>query len=284
MTTYLITGATGGYGSKVLEILASKVDKKDIYALVRSEEKGAELKRLGFNLRIADYDNKADLEKAFEGIDKVLFVSGSVPGARQAQHRNVIEAAQAAGVGYIAYTSLAGLDTVAADFPLGDDHRFTEQLLSESGLAYTALRNNWYLENELPLIEAALKTGQFVHYAGSQEAAWVSRDDLAEAGANMLLSDNPAQIVELSGENRTYADIFQAAKEVTGADMTLVEANQGAVVENFTATGMEQELAEMLAGFQGAIAGGFLIAEKSDLETVLGRPQTPIIDSLKELL
>ncbi|MCY7187029.1 NAD(P)H-binding protein [Streptococcus gallolyticus] len=286
MTTYLITGATGGYGKKAIELLAQKVDKENIYALVRSEEKGADLKAQGINLRIADYNDEAALEVAFQGIDKVLFVSSMsfIEGERAKQHANVVKAAKAANVQFIAYTSLAQADTVAAAFPLGDDHRFTEQAIKESGIKHTFLRNNWYLENELAFLGAALATGEFIDTTNGAQAGWVSRDDLAEAGVNILVTDNPTEIAELSGQNRTYADIVAALNEAKGTNIVVKTGTSEELANQLIENGTPDEMANVVAGFQGAIASGFLKAETSDLEGIIGRPQTSLVNSLNNLL
>lgn len=156
---YLVTGATGGFGNYALDFLKESVPTSDIYALVRSEKKGAALKEAGINLRISDYADKESMKKALKGIDRLLFVSGS-PGNRQEEHANVVEAAKEVGVSYIAYTSFAGADKATS--PLAADHIFTEKLIEKTGIAHTFLRNNWYLENEMPIVDAALNSGKFV--------------------------------------------------------------------------------------------------------------------------
>lgn len=284
MTTYMITGATGGYGSQVLDYLIGQVPTENLFALVRSEEKGKDLAEKGITIRVGDYSKPDSLEQAFRGIDKLLFVSG-VPGNRQEEHKNVIEAAKKAGVSFIAYTSLAGIDDVAKDFALGDDHRFTEQLLKESGIAYTSLRNNWYLENELPLLSQAL-TSHELSFATEKDTkvAWVSRKDLAEAGAKVLLADAPKTILELSGHNRTYGDLAQALSQMTDTTIPAKQKTIAQVADVLVAAGLPQETAQELAGLQEALSAGFLESKHSDLEETLGRTQTPLVDSLSELL
>ena len=112
------------------------------------------------------------MERVFEGIDRVLFVSGA-PGNRQKEHANVVEAAIKAGVSYIAYTSFAEADKATS--PLAEDHLFTERLIEKAGISHTFLRNNWYLENELPLVEAAMNSGKFVYAAGNGKTGWAMK-------------------------------------------------------------------------------------------------------------
>ncbi|MBS4461262.1 SDR family oxidoreductase [Aerococcaceae bacterium zg-B36] len=285
MTNYLITGATGGYGSAVIRELSKSVPKENIIALVRSKEKGAALSEAGYPIRIADFNQTDALAEAMHGIDKVLLVSTDATPTRQQEHKNVIQAATDANVKFIAYTSLAQADSVAANFPLGDDHRATEQALAQSRIAYTSLRNNWYLENELDYITNSLKTGKFINTTPENSVAgWVSRDDLAEAGANILLADNPPAIVELSGKNRSYQDIVAAVNKVLGTNIAIVSDSQETLANALEKDGMPSEVASLVASFQGAVGAGFLKAESSDLESILGRPQTSLVDSLKKLL
>ena len=284
MTTYLITGATGGYGSHAIKILSHLVPKENIFALVRSEEKGAILEANGINIRVADYSDKAALKKALAGIDKVLLVS-SIPGNRQSEHQNVIDAAKTTDVKFIAYTSLAGADSTAANFSLGDDHRYTEKALGNSGIPFTSLRNNWYLENELPLITAALQSGTFIFATDKDsQVGWVSRNDLAEAGVKVLVTESPSQIVELSGYNLTYTELVESLNQATGRNITAKKGNIDDVIHSLVSSGFPADAAPGFASLQKAIAAGFLKSEKSDLEDILGRPATSISDSLKTLL
>ena len=103
--TIVVTGATGHLGRLVVEsLLARGVPATDIVATGRSVEK---LDGLGVTVRAASYDEPESLRAAFAGADTLIFVSSSTTGEpRVAQHRNVVEAAKAAGVGRVIYTSI----------------------------------------------------------------------------------------------------------------------------------------------------------------------------------
>lgn len=149
-----ITGATGQLGRLVINALLKKVPASEIIAVVRSPEKAQDLQALGVALRTADYNQPQTLQGAFAGVQKVLLISSSEVGQREAQHRAVIDAAKAAGVSFIAYTSLLHADT--SPLGLGVEHRATEALLQASGIPYALLRNGWYSENYAASIAPAL--------------------------------------------------------------------------------------------------------------------------------
>ena len=239
---YLVTGATGGFGGYALEFLKKMVPQNEIYALVRSEEKGEALKEAGFNIRIGDYGDLDSLKEALEGIDRLLFVSG-VPGNRQAEHENVVKAAQAAGVSYIAYTSFADADHSIS--VLAPDHQFTEKTIKDSGIPHTFLRNNWYVENELPIIGQALKTGQFVYAAGNGKTGWALKREYAEAAAKVLVENDSLEILELSGHLTDYEELAKALERATGKELEIIEASDAAFVENLKEAGFPQEAADM---------------------------------------
>lgn len=81
-------------------------------------------------------------------MEKLLLISSSEVGQRATQHRNVINAAKAADVKFIAYTSLLHADT--SPLGLADEHIETEKMLADSGIVYTLLRNGWYSETTSP--------------------------------------------------------------------------------------------------------------------------------------
>ena len=161
MNTTLITGATGGLGGSVAMNLKKKNQDAKIVVLVRdaNSEKAQVLKRHGFELRQADYDDKAALVKAFQNIDQLYFVSGSDIARRTSQHENVVEAAKEANVRHILYTSISAneIDPNSALYAALKVHEQTENWIKKSGLDYTFLRHNLYAE-VIPMFAFPLRT------------------------------------------------------------------------------------------------------------------------------
>jgi NAD(P)H dehydrogenase (quinone) len=139
-----VTGASGHLGRlAVADLLDRGVPAEQLVAVVRTPEKAADLAAKGVQVRIGDYDDPATLGPALAGTRKLLFISGSEVGKRVEQHRNLVDAARAAGVELIAYTSILKADT--SSVPLAAEHLATEQLIRDSGLPFVLLRNGWYL-------------------------------------------------------------------------------------------------------------------------------------------
>ena len=139
-----ITGATGQLGHYVIESLMKTVPASQIVAIVRNPAKAQSLTAQGITVRQADYGDEAALTSALQGVEKLLLISSSEVGQRAPQHRNVINAAKAADVKFIAYTSLLHADK--SPLGLADEHIETEKMLADSGIVYTLLRNGWYTE------------------------------------------------------------------------------------------------------------------------------------------
>ena len=147
--TIAVTGATGQLGRLVIDKLKAKAGEA-IVGLVRSP---ANARELGVAVREADYAKPATLKSALAGVDVLLFISSREMRERAAQHHNVIEAAKAAGVKRIVYTSLLHADV--SPMSLGVEHRATEAELKAAGVPHAILRNGWYTENHTASIGGA---------------------------------------------------------------------------------------------------------------------------------
>jgi len=227
--TIVVTGATGPFGRHAIEtLLRDGVPAADIVAVGRKGEKIADL---GVPTRPADYNDPESLRAAFEGADRLLFVSGSEAGRRVEQHRNVVDAAKAAGVRLIVYTSIVKADT--SDLILAGEHRATEQMIIESGLPYVFLRNSWYLENYD--VGAALERG-IVGAAGDGKISAATRTDLAEAAAAVVAGQgHERRVYELGGEPFTMAELAAAVSRESGRTVTYTDLPEDKYAEVLSA-------------------------------------------------
>jgi NAD(P)H dehydrogenase (quinone) len=275
--TIVVTGATGQLGRAVVKSLLDRgVSAGQIVATGRNLDKLADL---GVPARPASYDDPESLRTAFAGAGKVLFVSGSEVGRRIPQHRNVVEAAKAAGVGRVVYTSAPKADT--SDMQLVAEHRATEKMLLDSGLPVIFLRNGWYLENYD--LADALEHGLF-GAAGEGKISGAPRADYAEAAAAALLLDNPKQVYELGGEPFTLTELATEISRQSGREVTYTDLSAEKYIEMLVGAGIPAEGANVYADIHRAASHGALKIEGDDLETLLGRPAAPLSTAIKNAL
>ncbi len=282
---YLLTGATGELGTYALGYLKEQVGLDNIVALARTEEKAAALRDQGVEVRIADFGDYASLIPAFKGIDRMLFVSSQPGGAvsRGEQHKNVVHAAKETGVSFIAYTSFPRGSV--SNSPLAQDHILTEQLIAESQIPHTFLRNNWYLENETDTLNAAAAGHPFTYSAGEGKTGWALKREFAEAAVNVLTGKAAApEILELSGTPITYAALAEALKSASGKEFDIVAMNDADYETVLSNNGVPEPVIGFILMIQNDIRNGELDVTSTDFETTLGKPLTPIVEALKEFL
>lgn len=279
-----VTGASGQLGRLVIAALLDSQPADQIIAVVRNPDSVADLAAQGVQVRRADYNDQPALEAAFQGADKLLLISSSEVGQRAAQHRNVIAAAKAAGVGLLAYTSLLHADHSA--LLLAEEHRTTEAELAASGLPYVLLRNGWYTENYLDGIPAALEHGALIGAAGQGRIASATRADYAAAAAAVLTRpDQAGKTYELSGDTAyTLADFAAELSRQTGRQIPYVNMAQADYAAALAGAGIPQGFAEVLAQSDAAAADGGLFGDSGDLTALIGRPTTPLAEAMAAAL
>ncbi|MFD7067557.1 SDR family oxidoreductase [Streptomyces sp. NPDC059913] len=276
----VVAGATGELGRLVVEELLTTVDAGEVVAVVRDEEKAAPLAARGVEVRVADYDRPESLKDAFRAGDRVLLISGSAVGKRVPQHAAVIDAAVAAGVAQFAYTGVLG--GPEADFRLADEHRATERLILDSGLPYTFLRNGWYTENYTANLGQVLTHGAVVANAGDGRIASATRADFAAAAATVLTGEGHlGAAYELSGDVAwslaEYAAVVSAA---TGREIAYRNVPAAVHQEILTGAGVPEFFASILVDVDEAIARGRLALTSGDLARLIGRPTTPLAETV----
>lgn len=279
----LVTGASGQLGRLVIDSLLENTAASNIIAAVRSPEKVADLAEKGVQVRQADYTDQDSLVAAMQGVEKVLLISSSEVGQRTAQHNNIINAAKQAGVSLIAYTSILNADT--SPLILAEEHVATEKLLAESGVPHVLLRNGWYSENYTMGLETALEYG-VVGCAGDGKLATASRADLAAAAAAVLVKDGQAgKVYELAGDNAfTLSEYAAAVSKVTGKTVAYQNVPEAEYTKILVGAGLPEGFAAILADSEAGASKGGLFSNSKDLSTLIGRPTTPIEDSIKAAL
>lgn len=283
---YLVTGASGQLGALVIDALLKTEDPADIAALIRRPEAAGPLQAKGITTRIAAYTDADALKAAFQGVERLLLISSSEVGQRAEQHATVIEAAKAAGVQFVAYTSILNAKSSPLTI-LPGEHVATEDALAASGLHHAILRNGWYTENYGMGAGAAVQLGTLYAAAGEGRISSAARNDYAEAAAAVLKGDLPASgtVFELAGDTSyTLGDFAAELSGLTGKQIpyvSLPEADFAAALEN---AGLPAPVAQMLADSDTGASKGGLYSTDTTLSRLIGHPTTPWQQTLKASL
>ncbi|CAN5364314.1 SDR family oxidoreductase [soil metagenome] len=281
----LVTGATGQLGRLVVQALLKTVAASQVAVTVRQANAAADLAALGVEVHQADYDQPATLDKAFAGIDRLLLISSNALGQRVAQHRNVIAAANRAGVKLLAYTSVLHADT--SKLGLAEEHRQTEAAVRESGVPFVMLRNGWYTENYAASIPAALAHNAVLGSAGDGRIASAARADYAVAAAAVLSSkqDQAGRIYELAGDDSYTLTQFAAeiAKQ-SGKAVNYHNLPEADFKAALVGAGLPEPVAALLSDSDAAASRDALFDDQRQLSALIGRPTTPFAETVAAAL
>ncbi|MAW85959.1 MAG: NAD(P)-dependent oxidoreductase, partial [Phyllobacteriaceae bacterium] len=219
---------------------------------------------------------------AFAGIDRLLLISASEVGKRTAQHKNAIDAAKAAGVGFIAYTSILRADS--SPIGLAPEHRETEAAIKASGIPYALLRNGWYTENKTASIAPAIEHGAYIGAAGEGRFSSAARQDFAEAAVAVLTTDTPeaGAAYELAGdESYTMAEFAAEIASAAGKPVAYVDMSEADFAGALEGAGLPGPIAAMLADSDAQAAKGALQDGSHTLQSLIGRPTTPWAETVR---
>tara|TARA_R110000765_G_scaffold216435_6_gene321041 strand:+ start:586 stop:1455 length:870 start_codon:yes stop_codon:yes gene_type:complete len=284
----LITGATGHLGSLVLKYVQQYAPATPLAILARDKSKTKEFENSDIDIRLGDYDDYNSLVQAFTGIDKLYFVSGSDIAKRIKQHENIVIAAKEAGVNHIIYTSFIrerGLEN--SPIPLvAEGHLKTEDLIKKSGLNYTILKHNIYME-VIPMFigEHILENKTIYLPAGEGKCAFVSREDMAKAGAIVLTTkDHANKEYNITAEEAySYKDIAEMISEVTGKDILYVSPSQKEFTATLKENGVPDDIIRMMAGFSEATKIGEFKQTSHDVTNLIGEKPTKLKEYLRSV-
>ncbi|MGB3160596.1 MAG: SDR family oxidoreductase [Carnobacterium sp.] len=283
--TILITGATGLLGKKIVQILLEKgILAEQLAIAVRDPKKAQEFVLKGVDVRQADYEDSESLERAFSGVDKLLLISSQGDNeTRITHHRNAIFSAKAAGVRFIAYTSCTKPQT--SHLTVAEVHRITEKMIHETGIPYSFLRNNWYIENEIDILKSIVEGAPLVTSAGDGRVGWVPRLDYAQAAAAILSTDNHENtIYELSGIPSTYEDMATILSTLLDREVPLLQVDDREYREHLIEQDIPEGYLDFYVEVQQSIRRGDLDSESSDLPSLLNRPAITLQESLTEII
>lgn len=280
-----VTGATGELGHFVIKELLARVSAGSVIALARSAEKAADFADQGVDVRSFDYDRPEMLAEALAGVDRLLLISSSERGKRVAQHDAVIEAAKAAGVGLIVYTSTLKADT--SPLQLAGEHRETEALIKASGVPYVILRNNWYTENYTAQIPNALKIGMVLGAAKDGRISSAARADYGAAAAAVLAAETPpvGSAIELAGDTSyTLAEFTDELNRQTGKEIKYADMPRAEYEKILTRVGLPDDLVALLGDSDEGASKGGMYHDGHELSALIGRPTTPLSQSIAQEL
>ncbi|WP_462413659.1 SDR family oxidoreductase [Neobacillus sp. Marseille-QA0830] len=280
----LVTGATGKLGSKVVETLLKSIPASDLAVSVRNPEKAEGLRARGVEVRKGDFDRPETLDTAFAGIDSLLIISADGDNeTRIRQHTDAVKAAERAGVKFIAYTSLA--NATESKNLMAPPHVATEAAIKKTGIPYSFLRNNWYLENEIGSIQGAIAGAPWVTSAVEGKVGWALQQDYADAAAAVLVGNGHENTVyELSGPLLTQEELASALGSVLGKEIPVQQVSDEQYAEIMKGLGVPDFAIPIVVGIQESIRNGSLDVESNDFEKVLGRPVTPINEAMAQLV
>ncbi|KHS44418.1 SDR family oxidoreductase [Novosphingobium subterraneum] len=297
MSRIVITGASGNYGRGVTDRLIALGRASDLILITRKPEKLSDRAAQGCIVRYGDFDKPGTLVEAVQGADRMLLISGTRVGARVVQHKAAIDAAAAAGVGHVVYTSFIGIDDPANPAEVRHDHIETERLIRASGCGWTMLRDAHYADAMILMAgPGVMQSGKWFSNAGEGREAMVWRDDCIESAVAVLTGEgHEGRIYNITGpELQTFGEVAAIMAEVTGRPVEYVSLDDEGQYAMFDAMGIPRrpvddlEIAGIpwnsddMVSFGRAIREGFLELCTDDVQQLTGRKARSVRQMIKD--
>jgi len=289
-----MTGAAGRYGRLATEKLIAQGRARDLILITRTPARLADCAQAGCEVRYGDFDRPESLRAALRGADKLMLISGTRVGARVRQHRAAIDAAEAADVRHIIYTSFVNVEP-ANPAIVAIDHRETENLIRASGLAFTFLRDAHYADAMiLNACPGFIASGVWLTSTQGGREAMVWREDCVNCAVAVLTENgHENKTYPVTGPNReSFAEVAAMLAELTGRPIRLVETDDAGMYAHFDALGIPREPvddqtvsgipwnSDDMVSFERAIREGFLDVCTDDVQRLTGR----LARSVRELI
>jgi NAD(P)H dehydrogenase (quinone) len=292
---FVVTGASGGFAREAIDLLLPRIASEDLILVTRDPDRVSDLAARGLDVRRGDFDEPAGLEEAFAGADRMLLISTRDVGRRADQHATAIRAAGRAGVTHVVYTSSDGVDSGSPAL-IAPDHRRTEELLVESGLDYTIMRNSLYAEAAaFMMIPASLRSGELRMSTGDGRVGFIPRPECVACAIEVLTGEgHRGRTYRIANEqNWSLAELAVMASDVLGVPITYVpitteerdaELAAAGVPAHYEA-GLEtaaygSSARDDLVTYESGIREHYFGTTSRDVRTLLGRGPTPLRDVL----
>lgn len=275
----VITGSTGQLGQDVIKDLVKYRSPKEIIALTRSKDKAQNYIEQGIEVREFDFSNKESIVEGFKGADELLLISSNAVGNEVDHHRNAIEAAKETGIQHIYYTSHTG-SKAKSHFSAMEVHYATEQLLEESGIPFTSIRNGFYAESGSQFFFEGIHDG-VLYVPENAPVNWTTHEDLAEGMVQILIADD---FTEKYPNLTTHqlVSLKEAAEQYKGADITYQEIPDQKYVDILTENHVPESIATFLVGIFAASRDNEFTKIDNTLEQLIGRKPKTLIDVVNE--
>ena len=281
----VLTGATGQLGRAVVQTLLQSMPASQLAVSVRDPAKAGDLMALGVDVRQGDFARPETLDLAFAGADILFLVSSNAAatgGDPLVQHRAAIDAARAAGVRHIVYTSQMAASPTSA-FPPALHHAATEAMLAESGLGWTALRHGFYAASAMLLLGNALSTG-LLEAPEDGRIAWTTHADLAAADAAILADIHAGNGARYQGPTPVLtgsmawdlSELAAIAADLSGTTIVRTTISDAEMEARLAARGVPAGGIGMVMGIHRASRAGEFAGTDPLLERLIGRKAIPV--------
>ncbi|WP_017730889.1 SDR family oxidoreductase [Nafulsella turpanensis] len=280
----LITGASGNLGKSTIDFLLKHLQPEQVGAMVRNPDKAGALTSRNVPLRQADYEDYPSLQKVFEGVEKLLFISTSVTGEeRTRQHSNVVKAAHEAGIRHIYYTSIVN-PSADATFGATPGHFETEKAIKETGITYTFFRNNLYLDLLPDIAGNAVESGSLYFAGGEQRAGFVLREDIAEAIAKVILrKEQESQVYTISApQTYSFYDVAVALSKAANKPVKYIPISTDYMRKSMKDAQVPAPVIDISTNMADALQKGEFDYPDNTLRSILQREPVDVETFLKQ--
>ena len=272
----LVTGGTGTTGKEIIGEL-HKLGAAGVRALVRDPGRASFIREAGFETVEGDFDRPETLDAALEGVERALLLTPPSPKTFEFQ-RDFIEAAKRAGVRRVVKFSAFGADASAPE-GFGKWHGQAEDYLRESGLAWTMLRPNFFMQNLLGQARQIAAEGRIYQPVGDASASFIDVRDIASVAARALVEDgHEGEAYVLTGpEALSYAEVAAKLSEAAGREVTYVPISPEQFRQGALAAGLPEWLVGALERLNEIFAAGHA-AEVTDRVRAVGKKEPITFD------